>query len=125
MLPVGSWHLAAQPWSGEDLPRVAEALWIEGRSDELHDVQVVGREHLGHGLWFVCPNTVLTGNRPSGFDAVGQDFGADGSGLFRLAGHAFVVADERMEVAVARVKDIGDPQAGPGFELPDPVQDLG
>ena len=54
-----------------------------------------------------------------------EDLGGDLLGVFRLSGNRLVVADERMQVAVAGVKHVADAQARSRFQLADATEHLG
>src|ERR1019366_2922302 len=66
-------HLAAQPGRGEDLARVAQVSGVERAADQLHGVQVVGAEHLGHVPGLVHADAVLAGDRAALFQARVED----------------------------------------------------
>ncbi len=55
-------------------------------------------------------DAMLAGDRSADGDAQLEDRGAERLGALRLARLVGVVQDERMEVAVARVKDVGAAQ---------------
>ena len=68
---------------------------------------------------------MLAGQRSARVHAVRQDLGRDFDRLLRLTGNPLVVADERMQVAVACMEDIADTQSGPLLERANPPEDLG
>src|SRR5215207_2365362 len=107
----GSRTLAAKAGGGEDLARVADPVRVEGAPQELHDVHVVGGEHLGHVLHLVAPDAVLARERPTVLQAGEDDLPGQLFGLVGLTRGVVVVEDERVEVAVAGVEDVGDPEA--------------
>src|SRR5215211_2499178 len=84
---------------------------IERAPQELHDVHVVIGEHLGHVLLLVLPDAVLPGERPAVLQAGEDDLAGQLLGLLGLAGGIVVVEDQWVEVAVAGVEDVGDPEA--------------
>ncbi len=51
---------------------------------------------------------MLAGEHAAHLDAEAQDVGAEGLGAFQLAGLVGIVEDERMQIAVAGVEDVGD-----------------
>src|SRR6185369_9176497 len=124
MLSVRSRHFAAQPRCGKDLAGIAEAIRIECASQALHGVEIVLTEHLRHVRFLVSTHAVLAGDGSSSVDTVLKDFSSNRFGMFCLAGDRFVVADERVQIAVARVKDIADGQTGPSLEIANAAKDL-
>jgi hypothetical protein len=54
---------------------------------------------------------VLTGDRPALFKAGVKDRTRQFLGGVGLAGDGVVVEDQRVQVAIARVEDVGDPDA--------------
>src|SRR3984893_18182808 len=116
---IGTRNLATQTRGREDLSGVAEVPRIEGRTDALHDVEIIGREHPRHVRRLVGADAMLAGDRPSGIDAVRQDLAGHFRRPIRLTGNALVVVDEGMEVAVAGVKDVANPQPRSRLELTD------
>src|SRR5262245_61593237 len=109
MLPVGPRNFAAQSRGGEDLAWIAEAAGIERAAQALHRVEIVLAEHLRHVRFLVGADAMFAGDGATGVDAVLKDFRRDCFGMLCLAGNRFVVADERMKIAVAGVKHIADP----------------
>jgi len=67
---------------------------------------------------------VFAGDGAAGGDAEVEDFGGESFGGVLLAGDAGVVEDERMEVAVAGVEDVGDADACCGAEARDFAHDF-
>src|SRR5262245_3051524 len=125
MLAVRTRHFAAQAWRREDFARIAQLPRIEGRTHALHRVEILGREHLGHRVSLVGADTVFTGDRASGFNAVGEDFVGHFHGAVGLPRHTLVITNQGMEVAVARVKDVANAEPRPSFEIPNTTEHLG
>ncbi len=67
---------------------------------------------------------MLAGEHPAEFDAAAQDIGAEGFRAFHLAGFVGVVQDQRMQIAVAGVEHVGNPQIVFGREIADSRQRL-
>src|SRR5439155_22503059 len=102
---------------GEDLPGVAETRGVEGVLEPLHHRQVGGREDEGHEVGLLEADAVLARDRAADLGADLHDLGA---GLYdaRLrTGHARIVEDVRVQVAVARMEDVADAQAVGGDDL--------
>ena len=68
---------------------------------------------------------MLAGDRAADLGADLQDLAAGGDHPRLLAGHARIVEDVRVEVAVARVEDVADAEAVLGDDLVDPPQHVG
>ncbi len=83
------------------------------------------REHLRHVGLLVGAHAVLAGDRAARLDAVVQDLGRDRLGVLGLAGNRGVVADQRVQVAVAGVKDVADAQPRALREIADAPQHFG
>src|SRR5262249_54599345 len=124
MLSVRPWHFTAQARGGEDLARIADARWIERATQKLHGIEVGLREHLGHVCLLVHAHSMLAGDGAPGLDAVLQNLSRHGFGVRGLTGNGFVVADQRMQVAVAGVEHVANPQARAGLESSDATEDL-
>src|SRR5215207_334199 len=100
--------LAAQARGREDLARVADLVRVEGAPQQLHDVQVVGGEHLGHVLLLVLADAVLPRERAPVFETRVDYVPGKLLGLLGLSGYVVVVEDEGMQITVAGVEDVGD-----------------
>src|SRR4030095_9265132 len=95
---------------------------IDGAPHLLHHVEVVLREHARHRIALVSADAVLAGDRSASLDAVCEDLARDRFGERRLPGNAFVVADERVQIAITRVKDVADAKPRSLIELTDATQ---
>jgi hypothetical protein len=107
------------------LPHTGEGARIEHRAHALHQREIFGGEHRRHVLRLVGADAVLAGERAAGIDAVAENLGGGFDRPFRLAGNPLVVADQRVEVAVAGMEDVADAQARSLLEIADAVQHLG
>src|SRR5262249_35706849 len=100
--------LAAGPMRRQGLCRVPEAVGIEDAAQTKHEIQVGVGVLQRQALGLVHADTVLAAHTAPERDArVEQLF----VGLLRaleLAGLAIVVADERMQVAIACMEDVGE-----------------
>ena len=110
--PVPAGHLAAQPRGREDLAGVGDVVGVEGAADQLHRVQVVVGEHPRHVGGLVDADAVLAGDRAAGGDAEVEDRAADLLGRLAGALDRVVEQHEGVQVAVAGVEHVGDPDAG-------------
>src|SRR5436190_17314192 len=110
VLPVRTGDFAAEARSRKHLARITQAVWIEGAPHALHRFEVVFAEHLRHVGLLVGADAVLPGNRATGVDAVLQDLRGHGFSALGLTGYRFVVANQRVQVAVAGMKDIANRQ---------------
>src|SRR5690606_24243624 len=100
-------HLTAQTRGREDLSRVAEIFGVEGAAQALHRVEVGRAEHLRHVLLLVGTDTVLTRDGSPVLQAYPEDLGRNRFRVLRFALHPAIVEDQRVQVAVSRVKDVG------------------
>src|SRR5262245_34661616 len=124
MRAVRSGHFAAQPRRGEDLARIAEASRVERVAYALHQREIVRAEHPRHVAVLVGADAVLASQRSAGLDTVGEDFRRDFDRLVRLPWYPLVVADQRMQIAVAGVKHVADRQTRSPFEIADAREHL-
>src|SRR6185436_13225686 len=116
---IGTRHFPTEARGGKHLARIAEAARIEHRAHALHQREIFGGEHRRHVLRLVGADAMLAGERPSGIDAVAQDLGGDFDRLFGLAGDPLVVADQRVQVAVAGVEHVADAQTRSLLQIAD------
>ena len=79
---------------------------------------------LRHVALLVDADAVLAGDRAAGLDARDDDLAGQLLGALGLALGVAVVADERVQVAVAGVEDVGHAQAVLARELVDAVEHL-
>src|SRR4051812_1720672 len=123
MLTVRPGHLAAQPRRRHDLPWVGQPVGVERAAQLLERREVGLAEHLRHVALLVDADPVLAGDRAAGVHAGLEDLPRELLGaLGVLVG---VVADERVQVAVPGVEDVGHAHAVLLPQLGDPAQHLG
>ncbi len=91
----------------------------------LERLEVGLAEHRRHVRLLVDADAVLAGDRAAGVDARLDDQARQLLGALRLALARGVVADERVEVPVAGVEHVRDPQLVLGGERVDLAQHLG
>ncbi len=111
--------------AGEHLGWVAPALGVERAPDRHHRGQVLGGEQLGHEFHLFDSDPMFAGNAASHRDAFIEDLVAGQQDPFDLVLVAFVKEQDRMDVAVAGMEDIGDPQVVPQTNLSDESQNMG
>ena len=80
---------------------------IEGGAQAHHAVDLVGVEHVGEILELLDADAVLAGDRAAHLDAQPQDAAGQGLGAFERARFAAIKEDQRMQIAVAGVEDVG------------------
>jgi hypothetical protein len=66
---------------------------------------------MSHQVALLDADAVLAGQHAADLDAQPQDIGAELLGLLQFARLVGIVEDQRMQVAVAGVEDVGDAQA--------------
>ena len=85
-------------------------LGVEGAFHALLMLQVVLAEHFGHQVALFDAHPVLAGQHTAHRHAEAQDVVAEFLGPMKFALLVRIVKDQRVEIAVAGMKDIGDPQ---------------
>ena len=96
--------------AGEHLVRIAAALGIEHAPQQPHRVQILRSELLRHEIDFLHADAVLARDAAAQLDALFQDLVAGGERAADLIRIAFIVKNQRMNVAVAGVKDVRNAQ---------------
>src|SRR5439155_21530952 len=94
----------------EDLAGIEQRAGIEGAFDPLLLGEVGLVEHRRHQVALLDADAMLAGQHAADLDAQPQDVGAELLGALELARPIGVVEDERVEIAVAGMKDVGDAQ---------------
>ena len=110
---------------GEDLGGVEEPLGVEGGFEGALLVELLGGELDGHEVALLDANAVFAGEAATDLDAELQDVGAEVFGAVEAVGVVGVEHDQRVEVAVAGVEDVGDTEGVLGAELGDAFEDEG
>src|SRR5262245_20845799 len=93
------------------LMRIAAAFGVEHLTQRTHGIQIVFRELLLHEINFLHADPVLAGDAAAEFDALLQNVMSRLQRAPNLTRVAFVVKDQRMNVAVTSVKYVRDAQA--------------
>jgi hypothetical protein len=92
----------------KDLAGIEQAIGIESAFQALLMRQVGFIEHRAHQIALFDPNPVLAGQHAANLDAKLENVGAEFLGPGKLARLIGVVQDQRMEIAIAGVEDVGD-----------------
>src|SRR6185436_9899013 len=108
MLAIRTGHFTAQARRRQHLAGITETTGIDRVAHLLHHVEIVLREHARHVIALVGTNAVFTGDRSTGFDAIGQDLPRHFFGQRGLSWYALVVADQRVQVAITGVEHVAD-----------------
>ena len=109
---------------GRSLPGLQSPSGSNARRGAVHRRQVGLREHPRHRAHLVDADPVLARERPARLDAGVEDLGRELLGTLRLALDRGVVEHERMQVAVAGVEHVPDPEAVRAESSLDPAQRL-
>src|SRR5580692_1435144 len=125
MRDVFARFFAAEAGRGKNFGGIAKLERVEGATHSLHGGEVGFGEHFGHGVFLVLAYAVFAGDGAAGGDAEVEDLGRKGFGGVLLARDARVEEDERVEIAVAGMEDVGDADACGGAEAPDFAHNLG
>ena len=87
------------------------SLGIEDAAQLRHRDQIGGRKQQRHLAHFLDADAMLAGEAAAQLDACGENFAAGFDRMLHLAGDAFIIEHDRMDVAVAGVKDVSDREA--------------
>ncbi len=110
-MDVHAAELGAAVELGEDLAGVEDLARVEGAFDPLLLVQVDLVELERHQVALFDADAVLAGQDAADLDAKLEDFGAQRLGALQLARLVGIVEDQGVQVAVAGMEHVGDPQA--------------
>lgn len=113
---------AMERW--EHFTRIQQPFRIEGALQALLLIEVYGAEHDLHEVALLHADPVLARQHATDGNAELQDVGAKRLGSFKFARLVRIVEDERMQIAVSGMKDVGDPQSILLRHIPHPGQDL-
>src|SRR5207245_9295811 len=89
-------------------------------ADPIHHLEIIVRKDVPDVLSLLQPDAVLPGHRPASVRAQLQDLVADPKDGFVLTGLEGVEQHEGMQVAVTRMKDVADIEAGTRADGSDP-----
>src|SRR6266446_9284584 len=90
------------------LAGVEQALGVERTFEPLLLVEIDLAEHFAHQVALLDADAMFAGQHAAEFDADPQDVGAEGLRPLDLAGPVGIVQDQRVQVAVAGMKHVGD-----------------
>src|SRR5207244_10021641 len=107
-LSSGLAGLDAGAGGGEHFAGAALSVGIKGRAQPGHHHQVLGREQLKHEVNFLDADAVLAGDAAAALEALLQNLATGGQDSAYLVGIALIEKRNRVNVAVAGVKDIAD-----------------
>ena len=93
----------------EHLAPVRQLAGIDRHADPAHRVQIDVVEHLAQVLPLLHPHPVLAGDRAAEVDAESEDLARQLLGAPQFAFDPAIEEDERVQVAIARMEDVGDP----------------
>src|SRR5438132_4666976 len=125
MRTIDSRPVAAEAWRGKHFPGIEATLWVEGAADSVHRLQIGLVEHLRHEGSLVGPYAMFPRDRSAETQTDAKNLAGDILGKLLLSRYFGVVQDERMEIAVAGMKDVGDAQSGLSRECLDLTEDSG
>jgi hypothetical protein len=97
---------ATQLW--EYLARIEQMFGIKSTFDPHLLIEIDLVEHDRHQITLLDANAVLTGQHTANLDAKPQNVGTEIFGRLQFTRNIRIIKDERMEIAIACVKDIGD-----------------
>ena len=96
--------------SGNTFPGLSRCFGSNAHLTRCCCVEVVLVEHLRHQVALLDADAVLAGQHAADLDAEPQDVGAESLGRLELARLVGVIEDQRMQIAVAGMEDVGDAQ---------------
>src|SRR5262249_21769320 len=85
-----------------------KAARVERRAETHHNVEIVGGEEQGHEVDFLNPYPVLAGNASTAAKALFQNFVTGAQYALDLLSIPFIEKEDRVDVAVTCMKNIGD-----------------
>src|SRR6185503_13183968 len=104
-------ELGAAAELGEDLAGIEQMIGIERALHAHLLVEIDLRELLAHQVALLDADAMLAGQHAADPNAEPQDVGAELLGTVQFVGIVGVEQDQRMEVAVAGMEDVHDPEA--------------
>src|ERR1700722_19862330 len=101
----------------EYLARIEQAVRVEGAFQPLLLIEVILVEHGVHEIALLDADSVLAGQNAADVNTQPEDLRAKRLRPVEFPRLVGVIENERMKVAVAGVKDVGDPQPEPLLHL--------
>ena len=124
-MDVQAAELGAAVQLREHLAGIEQPVGIEGAFEALLLARSISSNIVAHQVALLDADAVLAGQHAADLDAEPQDVGAECLGPLELARLVGVVEDQRMQIAVAGMEDIGDAQPVLLRQLAHPRQHLG
>ena len=109
---------------GKHFAGIGEAERIEGITQAVQAIEFVGVEHRGEVVAFLEADAVFAGDGAAHLDAHVENLSGQDFGPLEGAGFSAVIKNERMEIAVAGMKNVGAADAGGAGHLGDAAQGL-
>ena len=109
----------------EDFAGVAEAGGIEDGAKLLHRVQGFRRKQKRHMVALFDPDAVLAGQCPADAEAQLQNGVGGGGDTAHIVGQSLVKERDGVQIPVAGVEDVGNPQVILDADSGDGPQDFG
>lgn len=104
-------EFGATPKRRDRFAGVEKTVGVEGAFDGMELFKLLGRELDTHLVQLLDPHAMLPGDGAAGLDANLENLPAERFRPFQLTGGIGVIEDERMQVAVARMEDVGHGQS--------------
>jgi len=108
----------------KDLARIQQAIWIEGAFEALLLLEVIIVEHRTHKVTLLNSNAVLARQNAADLDAKLKDFTPELFCFFQFTGVVGIIEDQRMQISIACMKDVGDTEAVMLGHLVHALQDM-
>ena len=86
---------------------IGQLLRVHGQPQLVHDGQIRLTEHFRHIRQLFHTHAMFAGDGAAHFDAEGQNFAGQLFGPLQLTRGAAIVQNQRMEITVAGMKDVG------------------
>jgi len=108
----------------KDLARIQQAIWIEGAFEALLLLEVIIVEHRTHKVTLLNSNAVLARQNAPDLDAKLEDFAPELFCFLQFTGVVGIIEDQRMQISIACMKDVGDTEAVMLGHLVHALQDM-
>ena len=91
----------------EHLAAIGDFIGVDRPPQRLHNIDFHFAKHCWQIIAFLHADAVLASDRSAEIDAERQDLARQRLGSFQRAGFASVVQNQRMQIAIARMEDVG------------------